>query len=136
MTNGELTSNKHTGQADSKLGEPSRGRRPGAERRFDTRIDPLAAQPLAQVGGECRFLPRTPIGITLPERCVWAMGPGVWGHRRSDSTARAPRYQCQGELNEALQALPAKAESEPATWPTAMAESKCTFPLTPNRRFG
>jgi dihydrofolate synthase/folylpolyglutamate synthase len=33
-----------------------------------------------------------------------------------------------GERNEASRALPAKAESEPATWPTAMAESKRISP--------
>lgn len=35
----------------------------------------------------------------------------------------------QGEMNEASRALLAKAESEPATWPTAMAESKRILPL-------
>ena len=93
MSNGELKSNKHAGQADSKLGEPPRGLRPGAERWFGTRIDPLAAQPLAQVGGECRFLPRTPIGVTLHNRCVWAMGPGVWGHRQPKSIAFGEFFQ-------------------------------------------
>jgi len=31
-------------------------------------------------------------------------------------------------MNEASQVLPAKTESEPATWPTAMAESKRISP--------
>jgi hypothetical protein len=53
-------------------------------------------------------------------------GRGCGGQRRTVHRFRTgpPHQMSAGEWNEALWAQPAKAESEPATWPPAMAESK------------
>ena len=51
---------------------------------------------------------------------VWRWGAEVWGRQSPQKNAR--------ELNGASQALPAKAESEPVTWPPAMTESKRISP--------
>jgi len=71
-------------------------------------------------------------GLTREQgvNCVrrWGLSIYLWGPVRCSCSSDAPTPQ--GELNEASQAMPAKAESEPATWPLAMAESKCTLPLT------
>jgi hypothetical protein len=57
-----------------------------------------------------------------------AMGPGVWGFGGVIAPHGPPLINDKGEMSEASRGGPVKAEPEPATWPTAMAESKRISP--------